>query len=297
MNPGKRLFACAVSLVLLSCSPEPEPEPAPSGPTCEAPVVTGRLPRELREASGIAPGSDASGIAWVLTDGGAPTLFALDSTGAVVARVSVTGATKTDWESLASARCGDRSCLYIGDIGDNLRSRATVRVYRVPEPDPRNGATATADAFEFRYPDGAHDAEAMFVLPGEQLYIVTKGRSEPVSVYRAGALRAGETVVLELVQPLSASFVQLPDMVTGAGATADGEWVVLRTYSGVQLYRLLDGVLQPQLPGVGIDLQALREFQGEGVDLRADGTILLVSEKGLDDGDAPISRMRCKLKS
>ena len=297
MNPGNCLFTCVVFFTLLGCSPEPEPEPAPSGPACEAPIVTGRIPNELREASGIAPGINAPGIAWAINDGGAPTLFALDSTGAVRARVAVTGATKTDWESLAGARCGDRSCLYIGDIGDNLRARGTIRVYRVPEPVLGDSATSRAEAFEFRYPDGAHDAEAMFVLPGEQLFIVTKGRSEPVSLYRAGALHAGGTIVLELVHSLSASFVQLPDMVTGAGATPDGEWVVLRTYAGLQLYRLVDGVLQPRLPGVGIDLQALHEFQGEGVDIRADGTILLLSEKGLDEGDAPLSRMHCKLKS
>ena len=49
--------------------------------------------------------------------------------------------------------------------------------------------------------------------------------------------------------------------------------------------------------GRGVDLQGLSEFQGEGVDLRADGTIVLLSEKGLGDSNAPVSRVRCNLTS
>ncbi len=262
---------------------------------CDSPHVTGSLPPELAEASGIATGSDAV-PAWAISDGGPPVLFALDSSGAILARVHVRAARKHDWESLASATCASGTCLYIGDIGDNLRNRQALRVFRVPEPQLAQDSTAPADQFEFRFPDGAHDTEALFVLPGERLFVVTKGRSEPISVYRyPGPLFADSVVTLELVQQLSPSFVQLPDMITGAGASPDGEWVVLRTYTTAQLYRLSSGQLEPALPSPGLDLQVLREFQGEGVDIRADGTILLLSEKGFGEGNAPISRVACTL--
>ena len=298
MNSRHRFAQATLVLSLLACAEEPRPEPVAQQPVCSAPEITGRLPSALFEASGLAASASHPGVLWVVTDGGAPILNAIDSTGNIRSRIRVRGATKRDWESLAIARCGQRDCLYIGDIGDNMRERSAIAIYRLIEPSPTDSTTAPADRFVFRYPDGPHDAEAIFVLPGEQLFVITKGRSEPISVYRApGPLSNDSIVALELVQPLSASFVQLPDMVTGAGATSDGRWVVLRTYSGVQLYRFEAGSLQPVLPGNGVDLQALGEFQGEGVDLRADGTIVLLSEKGLGDGNAPVSRVRCDLTS
>ena len=297
-NRRFRFAQATLVVMLLACAEEPGPEPAAQPLACSAPEITGRLPSALSEASGLAASAAHPGVLWVVTDGGAPILNAIDSTGNIRSRILVRGAAKRDWESLAIAKCGQQACLYIGDIGDNLRSRSAIAIYRVIEPGPTDSATARADRFVFRYPDGPHDAEAIFVLPSEQLFVITKGRSEPISVYRApGPLSSDSIGTLQLVQPLSASFVQLPDMVTGAGATLDGRWVVLRTYSGVQLYRFADGSLQPELPGHGVDLQALREFQGEGVDLRADGTIVLLSEKGLSDANAPVSRVRCNLTS
>jgi hypothetical protein len=284
-------LACLLAPVL-GCAPEAR---APEPVVCAAPHVTGRLSAELAEASGIAPGS-GNVAAWAINDGGPPELFALDSTGNVLARVPVRAARKRDWETLAAARCGTGTCLYIGDTGDNLRNRETLRVYRVPEPTLTAGSTAPAEPFEFRFPDGPHDTEALFLLPSERLYVVTKGRSEPITVYHyPGPLRADTVLTLERVQELSPSFVQLPDMVTGAGATADGQWIVLRTYAYVQLFRFRNGRLEPALPSTGLNLQALQEFQGEGADIQTDGTILLLSEKGLDDNNAPISRLACTL--
>ena len=299
-----RFGALALALLLTSCSekskPEPQPAPTPeaaSASPCETPRVTGRIPRILHEASGVTFGLAQPGLLWVLADDGPPVIFALDSTGSVRAQVLLRNARNKDWESIASAHCAAGNCLYIGDIGDNLRQRNTVRIYRAPEP--RLGQeSVTADIFEFRYPNGPHDAEALFVLPNEQLYVVTKGRSEPITVYRyPGTLRSDSIVTLEPVQQLSASFVQLPEMVTGAGSTPDGKTIVLRTYSSVQLYHMENGQLVPQLPGTGVSLEPLHESQGEGVDIASDGTIVLVSELGLDEGLAPLSRLKCPLTS
>jgi hypothetical protein len=298
-----RYGALALALLLTSCSektkpePQPAPEPEASANPCAGLRVTGRIPRILHEASGVTFGLAQPDLLWVLADDGPPVIFALDSTGSVRAQVLVRNARNKDWESIASARCAAGNCLYIGDIGDNLRQRNSVRIYRVPEP--RLGQeSVTADIFELRYPDTPHDAEALFVLPDEQVYVVTKGRSEPITVYRyPGPLRRDSVVTLEPVQQLSASFVQLPDMVTGAGSTPDGKTIVLRTYSSLQLYHLENGQLVPQLPGRGVSLEPLHESQGEGVDISSDGTIVLVSEQGLDEGLAPLSRLKCPLTS
>ena len=300
MSTRFRLLACA--LLAAACSgeqPEPAPQTAatPEQSICAEPRVTGRLPKSLHEASGLARGLTHPDVLWTISDDGPPVLFALDSTGSVRNRVAVRNARNQDWEALAVARCGTVTCLYIGDLGDNLYRRAQVQIYRVLEPGPAD-RTATADAFRFRYPDGAHDAEALFVLPGEHVFVVTKGRREAITVYHyAGPLRTDTAMTFEPVQRLSASFVQLPEMVTGAASTPDGQWIALRTYSSVQLYHLVNGQLVPRLPGRGIALDSLHESQGEGVDIAADGTIALVSEQGLDENPAPLSSMSCRLRS
>jgi hypothetical protein len=299
---SRSLRFSAIALLLLACSGEnPEPQlrtsAAAEQSVCDPPRVTGRFAKTLHEASGVARGLTDPTVQWVLADDGPPVLFALDSTGSVRNRVAVRNARNVDWESLAAARCDSINCLYIGDLGDNLYRRSTVRIYRIPEP--RAGETDVgAEAFDFRYPDGPHDAEALFILPDEHVFVVTKGRREPITVYHyPGPLRSDSTMMFQPVQRLSESFVQLPEMVTGAGSTPNGHWIALRTYSSVQLYHLLNGQLVPQLPGRGIALDSLQEPQGEGVDIAADGSIVLVSEEGLDEGRAPLSRTACRLKS
>jgi hypothetical protein len=101
---------------------------------------------------------------------------------------------------------------------------------------------------------------------------------------------------MEEVQLLTTALVQLPDMVTGAGATPDGKVIAIRSYSALQLYGFHDAQLSPILDGTGFDLQPLNEFQGEGVDVTEDGTVYLVSEKGLSDEAPPLSRVRCSLR-
>src|SRR5690606_41078398 len=60
-----------------------------------------------------------------------------------------------------------------------------------------------------------------------------------------------------------------------------------------QLYRLDDDGLVPI--GAPFDLRPLEEPQGEAVDIRADGTVLLASEeRGGEAG--PLSRLACVLE-
>jgi predicted RecA/RadA family phage recombinase len=68
--------------------------------------------------------------------------------------------------------------------------------------------------------------------------------------------------------------------------------VVIRTYVNLQLYRLESGELIPV--GAPVALDALDEPQGEAVDIREDGTVLLAGEeRGGEAG--PISRLICVL--
>src|SRR5215217_3805598 len=77
---------------------------------------------------------------------------------------------------------GDR--LYLADIGDNTRQRSFVRVYFFDHPRA-NGLTVSYHAYDFRYPDGAHNAESLLVHDSGRLFIVTKERK--AAIYQAPA--------------------------------------------------------------------------------------------------------------
>lgn len=286
------LLAALLSLAT-SCAPAGHEDPP-----CDQFARVATLPDVLDEASGVTWSRRHAGILWVHNDSeGTPSLYAIDTAGALRAEIDLPGAgTQSDWEAISLGPCPAGDCLYIGDIGDNLHDRDDRAILRVPEPDPAPGTAGPVERFPFRYPGGPQDAEALFVLPDTSVFIISKGRNGPITVYRyPPPFRAGERVLLEPVQQLSDGLVQLPDLVTGAAALPDGRHVLIRTYTHLQLYRFEDDVLTPLWPGTGVDLAPLAEPQGEGVTVLPDGTVYLVSETGPERQPPPLSRLRCRL--
>ena len=138
---------------------------------------------------------------WTLNDSGnEPWIFAVDSAGRTLGIFRVTGAHNFDWESLTLSPCPAGSCLVIGDTGDNPERRPSVTLYRIPEPTVNQAtaevltATAPADTFGLRYPDGPHDVEAMYADSIGTLYFVSKGRSKGIWLFRLSAGRVGERI-------------------------------------------------------------------------------------------------------
>ncbi|MGQ0560497.1 MAG: hypothetical protein ACT443_01330 [Gemmatimonadota bacterium] len=288
-----RFLMVSMGLASLCAGCGPAAAPRTSAPECEGARVLGRLPPELGEASGITVSRRNPGVFWVHNDDQPALLFAVDSTGRIRARVRVPGSTNRDWEDIAAARCGSDDCLYIADIGNNTQTRATRAIYRVIEPLLTDRSTTAPVRFSFRMPDKAHDAEAVIVLDDE-MYVITKGRSGPVTVFAFPTpLRADTTVELKPIAQLTAGLVQLPDMVTGAAVVPGTRTVAVRTYSGFQFYRL-DGVQVTPVYDQPYDLRPLDEPQGEGIAVRADGAIFLVSERSVEAA-ALIARVRCRL--
>lgn len=252
---------------------------------------------DIRESSGVAASAAHAGIFWTHNDSGEPLLYAVDARGRTAGRVRVTGAAVEDWEDVARAPCpGGGDCLYVADIGDNDARRPSVTVYRVPEPAPGDAASAPAAALRLRYPDGAHDAEALFVLGGI-IHVVTKGESGPLAVYRAPAdVAPGAEGVMERVRALSPGKVGRARRVTGADASPDGRWIALRTLGEVEIHPAAtltgDGPLSPRR----VDLRALDETQGEGIGFAPDGSLVLTSEGGGKGRPATFARLSCTLQ-
>lgn len=240
---------------------------------------------------------------WSLNDSGEPVIFALSATGAVRDRVRVTGARVEDWEDLAAGPCPSGACLYVADIGDNGARRRAITIYRVPEPSPRATRTAPAAAMRATYPDGPRDAEALVVLPDGAMLVVTKGDGGPVALYRfPGPFRAGATVVLERVAELVPATgrgrnrrVGRAQRITGASASPDGRWIVLRTGRSVVFHEARAFAAGRFPAAARLDLASAREPQGEGVALGANGALWLAGEGGERARPGTLARASCTL--
>jgi hypothetical protein len=285
-----RLAALAAALLLAGCgggSSPPVPPTATRAARTPTPTAAPRVPalcQPLRvtavgtvdtpaatELSGLALSN--SGVLWTLNDSGdAPRVFALDRKGRLLREVAVAGAEAVDWEDIAVRG----RTLYVGDIGDNLGQRPEIAVYRFGEPGP-GIASVAAERIALRYPDGAHDAEALLVDPRSgTIAIVTKDVGGESGVYIAarggGELKKQGTLKLGLGQ-----------LVTAGDVSGDGRTIVLRTYDrafvwtrngGESLARALK-----RAPCVA-DAELLDEGQGESVALTRDGRAFYTVPEG-----------------
>lgn len=266
-----------------------------AAPECRA---TGPLVRlsGLPEASGLAASRRLPGTLWTHNDSGGPVVFALDTAGAVTGQLRLTGAKADDWEAIAVGPCPGGSCIYVGDIGDNDAERKRITVYRVAEPASGRGGTApVTGVFHATYPDGAHDAETLLIAPDGGLFVVTKGDTGPVAVYRfPKELKSEATHQLERVgAPRSPNGAGRNDRMTDGAISPDGEWTVLRTTAALLFHRtaeLLNGVWREARR---VDVTGSSETQGEGVTFGDATTVYLAGEGGGKKQPGTFARLTC----
>jgi hypothetical protein len=256
-----------------------------------------RIP-DLREGSGVAVSRRSPGRLWAHNDSGEPVLVALDARGAVTGRVRIAGIDVEDWEAVAVGACAGGSCIYIADIGDNEAARTRITIYRVPEPSSE-GSVVVKDTFHATYPDGAHDAETLLVAPDGRLFIVTKGETGAVGLYRfPRELRSGATHRLERVgKPRAAGKAPESERITDGAVSPDGTWVVLRTRHGFAFHRAADLFAGNWADAGHVDLRAVGEAQGEGVAIGADGTVYVTGEGGGKSQPGTFARFACSVNS
>jgi hypothetical protein len=291
-----RLVGC------LSCVTASAPAQAPAvaaegGWTLVAPTVARRTgvtaDPHLREASGAATSRKNPGVIWTIEDSGnPPALIAMDTLGRYLGQFTVLDAVNVDWEEVALGPCGPETCVYIADTGDNDERRDDVAIYRFVEPALDNpppwssttGGAVHATRLRFRYPDGAHDIEAMSVLPDGAILLVSKGRSAGVRSYRLDQTAWSSTSAV-----VAASLDSLPivpsaatgRLITGMALAPDGHRVMLRTYRELLPFTVdSSGHLTASPARRACNILGL-EPQGEGVSWLSGDTLVLTSERGL----------------
>jgi hypothetical protein len=272
------------------------PPPVRAAALCRRLTVTatGRVrSSSATELSGLALSRTQTGVLWTHNDSGdVPRILAISADGTLRAELRVTGADNVDWEDIALGRApggGGTENLYIADIGDNEQRRSRVVVYSVPEPrvEPgagagvARGATAAARRLVLRYPDGAHDAEALLVDPAtDTLAIVTKSFDGAARVYvtarRPG--RAVRTLHRAGTLPLAPGAA-----ITAGDISADGATVVLRGYDRAYAFARrgaepIGRALRRRPCLAGADLA--EEGQGEALALVADGRAFYTVPEG-----------------
>lgn len=248
---------------------------------------------ELPEGSGAAASPRDPRRIWTHNDEG-NVLLAVDERGAVTARVRLPKTDIEDWEALAAGPCPGGSCLFVGDIGDNDGERDRITIYRMPEPDG-TGAAERIETFHLTYPDRPQDAETLLVTPKGDIYIVTKGDTGPIALYRVpqGAKPGSVTRLERVGKPRTPGAVSAKDRITDGAVSPDGTWVVLRTRTALSFHAASD-LLAGQWQERGrVDLSRLGEPQGEGVTFADASTLYLVGEGGGKKRPGTIVRATC----
>jgi len=313
LNPTLALAVICLLLLTCACQQMPVPQSAQAArpreesqqrkaarknETYQPPIVLGTLKDPaINESSGIVASRTSPGLYWTHNDSGdGPYVYALDERGAGRGTWRVAGATALDWEDIAAGPGPTRGAnyLYIGDIGDNEARRDEIIVYRVKEPTIKSSdssatkrkplITDQADVIRLRYPDGAHDAEALMVHPKTgDLYVVTKVSFANPSVYKAVApLNTTGPATLQRIAGLNIPSL-FGGMITGGDISPDGSRVALCDY--VDGYELVlpdariafDQIWKQPLKPVDLG----KRKQGESIGYRLDGRALLATSEGV----------------
>lgn len=246
----------------------------------------------IAEASGIAVGLRNPDVLYVQNDSGdSARFFAIDkSSGRTRAEIDVPGATNHDWEDIAVAPdVRGVPSVWLADIGDNREVRTSVQIYRVDEPKLSAGTNLTikaglAQRWDFRYPDGPHNAEGFTIDPVHRLmYVVTKSETNKTKVFSASLTPSGTEQTFEqagsIVFPAE-SFFQGANLVTGAAYSPNLQLFVVRTYLAAFWWRVPDGDVTRALKAAPTGFATPFETQAEGIGF--DGDHLWLNSEGVN---------------
>ena len=250
--------------------------------TWGAPEEMCMLKEELvDESSGVAPSQIASGVFYTHNDSGdTARFFRFKRDGSVDGIFTLPGAKAVDWEDMASATVDGKPYLYFGDVGDNGEERETVTVYRVPEPTVTGTKTIDSfDTYTLKYPDKAHNCEALFVTKAGDVWVVTK---DPGGISKAFVLKAPKSDGAYTLKHVADIEVDTGGMggklVTGGDISPDGKFVVLRTYTAAFEYAVpadFDGWTKSEPTFVRTAI----ELQGEAVCYSKDGRYMVTTSE------------------
>jgi hypothetical protein len=310
MHSKNFVVPTVLALFLLNaCKPQAGHSDSTSAPPVNM-VRTGWLASDqIMEASGIQASHAREGDFFVHEDSGEPVLYAIDETGADLGTIAIVPAKNRDWEDITSVPVAGERWLVIGDIGDNMAKRESIRLYFVEEPrtgkfNRYSGEQILKHALSLTYPDGPRDCESLAYDPVTEQILLLSKRDNPPRLYAvalATALSGDQTELkflgsmAKLRPPASrdrfqfggrTDFISQP---TGIDISADGTEMVIITYRSLYRYRRDPG--EDWLSALQKSPQEVvgpPAVQNEAVSYSIDGRAIYVTSENLP---APVYRV------
>lgn len=293
----KRVLVLLLAALLAAAAHAQDFALAPFGP----PQVAGTI-ADLRidEISGIAASRRADDRYWVHDDSGnEPFLYALDAHGALLGQVRVDGADDVDWEDMASFVLDGAPYLLVADSGDNGGTRGHYELVVLAEPElplPAHAHAAPAWKIRYRFPDGAHDCEAVGVDATTRTVILVTKRTGQPQVYTLPLRPRGDgeqvatriATITAIPKPTEAeralklNAARYGDQSTGLDIDPAGRRAALLTYRNAYLFTRADGQTWAQAFAATPALLRLPLLpQAEAIGFGRAGRSLLVTGEGL----------------
>lgn len=294
----RRIFVALLGCVLGSAIARAQDfPPAPFGPAQVAGTIA-----DLRidEISGIAASRRADGRYWVHDDSGnEPFLYALDARGALLGQVRVDDVANVDWEDIASFVLDGTPYLLVADSGDNAGARGHYELAVIAEPAlplPAHAHSAPAWKIRYRFPDGAHDCEAVAVDTTTQTVILITKRTDRPQVYTLPLRPRGDgeqvatriATITAIPKPTAAertlklNAARYGHEPTGLDIDPTGHRAALLTYRNAYLFTRADGQTWAQAFAATPALLRLPLLpQAEAIGFDREGRSLFVTGEGL----------------
>lgn len=228
-------------------------------------VIATIVDDRLVEASGLDESFQNPGYFWTHNDSDSdPILYLIDANGSIKMEVELSGIENRDWEEIVTVKEGDKSFIYIAEIGDNLAIHEYVKLIRIEEPilsesEKRSIPYHKLDIMSFQYAEGARDAEALLYDYNNDEFVLVTKREENALVYtfsfEAGSLPA--TIKSKGTLPAR--------LFTAADMNEEGE-ILLKHYGAIYYWGPSDEpALERILAWQPIQIDYTPEPQGEAI--------------------------------
>ncbi len=144
--------------------------------------VLGKFPEILEEASGIAISNvDPNRLYHINDSGDTASFYISDRTLQNIKKIHIDAIQNWDFEDISTGKClNNKDCLVIGDIGDNPQYREYIEIHIIEEQIQFAEKTPVLKSIKVKYPDRAHNAEALALHPSGDLFIITKEESSSI---------------------------------------------------------------------------------------------------------------------
>ena len=247
---------------------------------------------EIIEASGIEASSKNPGVFWTFNDsGGENKIYAFSTSGKELGTYIIEGAINIDWEDITidPGLTENEHYLYIGDFGDNGKSRYFKYIYRIPEPSVDSSQAPIDTIIEdvrrliYRYPEGIkYNAESLMIDPlNKDIYIVLKEYDSRVyKVKRPYSFHQNTEVIIDTLEVVSSLFLQ--SKANAADISSNGREVLIKDDDVVYYWnRNDDESIAEILTKDPIILPYIQEPNGEGICWNSDASGYYTLSEGL----------------